>query len=554
MNEADFSGMKELVNEAKHSFGTNAESNTELLERLNELELALENVGWVAFGANNQYQEFSRQGLLTIMRLARLYYLKNPLIRRGINISTFYVFGRGINIRAKEPILNDVIQAFRDDKNNKRVLTGLQANKQADIDLSVDGNLYLVLFTEPNIGSVRLGVIPAWQIVDVIKDPNNSHRILYYRREWVENINLELIDPTTNLRDMNSRVLYYRAYDYLNSDVQLSGVDVDENAVIYHIKVGGFGDWSFGISDVYAAQDWAKAYKQFLENWASIIQSLARFAWRKKTAASSNAIAVAKAKLTTALSTSNVVDRNPPSTTGGVSIEAPGEDLDPIKTAGATTSAVEGKPLQLMVAAAFGLPDTFFGNTDTGNLATAESLDRPTELQFTNRQELWKEIYKELIEFVEYQAVVAPNGPLRSIATVNINQYGESVIEFDDNVSDHVDIDFPPILERNTLQYIQAIVQAATLNGQQPTLLHDLRWLASTMLTALGFDDTDELVDQLYPQNADGTVNDLNTINQAVESFRSAMVDFRESLLEYVTQPTNNGKLATETTRSNGKG
>jgi hypothetical protein len=34
---------------------------------------------------------------------------------------------------------------------------------------------------------------------------------------------------------------------------------------------------------VYAALDWARAYKEFLEDWASIAKALSRFAWKSRT-------------------------------------------------------------------------------------------------------------------------------------------------------------------------------------------------------------------------------------------------------------------------------
>jgi hypothetical protein len=38
-----------------------------------------------------------------------------------------------------------------------------------------------------------------------------------------------------------------------------------------------------------------------------------------------------------------------------------------------------------------GVPETFLADVSTGNLATATTLDRPTELVFMEKQEAWRE-------------------------------------------------------------------------------------------------------------------------------------------------------------------
>ena len=126
----------------------------------------------------------------------------------------------------------------------------------------------------------------------------------------------------------------------------------------------------FGIPDVYAALDWARAYKEFLENWATISKALARFIWNLQVKGGSRSVTAGKTKLNTTLTTNTTTgETNPPSTTGAMFIGS-GEDISPIRTAGAQTSPEQGRRLLLMVAAGVGLPETFFGDVATGNLAT----------------------------------------------------------------------------------------------------------------------------------------------------------------------------------------
>lgn len=86
----------------------------QLKERFWELELALEDRGWRRQLALSQY-EFSRYGIQQIMLIARLYAVKNPLIRRGIKISSFYVFGRGVDITSEDEAQHKFLTEFGSD-------------------------------------------------------------------------------------------------------------------------------------------------------------------------------------------------------------------------------------------------------------------------------------------------------------------------------------------------------------------------------------------------------------------------------------------------------
>lgn len=499
-------------------------------ERLLELELALEQKDWVRMGYDHD-TEFSRDGVRKITELARLNYIKNPLIKRGVNIQTFYVFGRGVNISAKDETINEAIQAFIDDENNQNELTSPQARKERDKELRIDGNLFFALFVHPSTGNVRIGTIPFDEITEVLRNPDNRKQTFYYRREW----NASTFNEVSGQYEVSRKILYYRDFRYAPTNrTKIGDHDIDQTCVIYHVKVGGFQDWAFGISEVYAAIDWARAYKSFLEDFAKIIKSLARFAWRKKVGGGAPAVAAARRKLnSTFAQNTGIVDTNPSPNAGAVMIESGEDELSPLKTANATTSAEQGKELRMMSGIAMGLPDHIAsGDTAQGTLATAKSLDRPTEFQFTDRQELWVGIYQTILTFVIYNAVVAPNGPLRGYGDIEINEYGESIVTFPDEVIRTIDVDFPSIIEHDIEQLIRAIISAATFDGKTPSVIPDVKLLAKMVLSALGVDDVDEIVNELYP--AESEIDPLedsrnrDPLTDALEQVTEALRELKE--------------------------
>jgi hypothetical protein len=510
-----------------------AGATVQLRERIAELEFALEDRDWLTL-AGAASHEFSRGGLQTISRICRLMYLKNPLIKRGVSVKADYVFGRGVNISAKDELINEIVQAFINDDHNRAEFIGQQSRLQKDVELETDGNIFFVFFIHPMTGSVRMRTISCDEIVDIITDPNDAKKPWFYKRVWNENT----FDFVEGIYRSKARSAYYIDWRYHSTTIptRIGTVDVMQ-APVYHVKIGGFSDWKFGVPGLYSAIDWAKAYKVFLENWSTIVAAYARFAFKATTTGGAKGLDAAKRRLSTdpAHSTGIPPNTNAKPTTGATVVAARDRDgqsmfdLEPIRTAGATTSAEDGRRLLLMVAAATGLPETFFGDVSVGTLATASSLDRPTELQFANRQMFWHDVYRNILTYVLFWAAKAPDGKLRGVAEIISNEYAEDVIRFDEDTNDHIDIDFPPIVEHDLQAYINALVSGATLNGQVPTVISDMRLLARMILTQLGENDIDEILDQLYPPT-ENNAPEIDPANPIDASLLQATETLRESI------------------------
>ena len=79
-----------------------------LVERLAVLEDQLSERGWQRIGGSDR--DFSREGLRAISRMARIYWLKNPLIKRAVSVQNLYVWGQGVTLRAVHPAVDAVVQ------------------------------------------------------------------------------------------------------------------------------------------------------------------------------------------------------------------------------------------------------------------------------------------------------------------------------------------------------------------------------------------------------------------------------------------------------------
>ena len=475
------------------------QDNIVLTEQLRTLELALENLDWRQLTWQFQY-EFSREGLRIITELARLFYLKNPMLKRGIEVQRLYVWGQGWSVKAKDERIQEVITNFLDDAKNQVELTSHTARMQKETELRTDGNLFLVWFVNINTGRVRCRSIPMEEIQDIHCNPEDAKEPWYYRRRW----NVQTMLPTGGVQT-ETRQAYYPDWHYnpTNKPPTIGNIPVMWDTPVFHIKTGGFSNWKFGVSEIYAACDWGRAYKEFLEDWASIVRAYRKFAFQLTTPGGKSGIAAAKTKLNTTVggATGQGLDTNPPPTAGSFFISGDDVKLNPVRTAGATVSAEDGRRILLMVCAAVGLPETFFGDVSVGTLATANSLDRPTELAMRDRQTMWMDIFRQIFDYVLLWAVKAPSGPLAGMGTLVAEVEAGQVEERIDwgETESHIDIEFPPIIDAGLKDQISAIISSGTLDGKQITGNIDIVTLTRMLLSALGEDDIDEILERTFP-------------------------------------------------------
>ena len=450
-----------------------------LLERLAALELALEDTDWLRMGENGR--EFSADARRRIIDLARLMALKNPIIKRGVNVQVQYVWGQGVTIRATQTEIDAVIQTFLDDEKNQDELTSHQAREQKERELQTDGNIFFVLFPNRITGAVRVRSIPVGEVSAIITNPDDTKDPWYYKREWTE----EALN-TAGTSETITRTAYYPDWRYTPRvrPATIGSAPVLWDTPVYHVKVGAYSDWRFGCSEVYAAIDWARAYKEFLEDWATFTRALSRYAWKLATKGGARGVQAAKAKIGTTLGSTS--ETNPPATTGATFIGAEGVDMNPMRIGGANVGMEDGRRMLLMVAAAQGLPETFYGDVSVGTLATATSLDRPTELTMHSRQTLWRDIHQSIFAYVLRWAVKAPRGALRGFGRIERISDGLEIDErvlWNADVQPEVTIQFPPIIAPNRTADVQAVNTAAPYMDKKTVL--------QLMLNALGLEDMD---------------------------------------------------------------
>ena len=479
-----------------------------------DIELALQNVEWRR-EVNLSWLEFSRWGIQQIILISRLYYIKNPIIRRLIDIAATYVFGRGYEVSSPNEAANNVLTEFF--QRNEKVLgqNGLVNLERAKF---YDGNLFFCFFADKtNTGDVSVRMIDATEIQDIVTDPDDSEKRWYYHRVWA---NREFNEKNGQV-ELKSQDCWYPDINY---DPPVKPPTIGDKAVkwdqpVLHRRCGYVAKWMFGCPIIYPALDWAKSARRFLEACFTVKQSLAQIAMTLTTKGGQQALQGAKGQLqTTTGPSSSLWDTNPTSVNASIFASGPGTTLEAFKTSGAGNNPEEVRQYKLMCCMVVGVPETFLGDVSTGNLATATTLDRPTELVFNERQEAWREDLITISKFVLKVSLGAANGKLREAIEKQKAEAGKVVIMerarvmgadgrmryVETSAQDskvEVMVTFPAIREGDVPQMVHAIAEAMTLDNKGGQIVGiDEKIGVGLLLRQLGVENTDEILEEMYPE------------------------------------------------------
>lgn len=454
--------------------------------------------GWQRMGANAD-REFSRGGLDDIVTLSRAMYMSYPLIQRAINVTTFYTFSQGFTIKAEDDKVDDILVEMRDREINKSELYDHQAQILTDVDQMVDGSIFFALDTDL-VGDVTLVSIPVDQIRDIYTLPGHPQAIMFYRRVWNEQ---EFDLKTGNTKVVQKEALYPDHHFWPDDRPDVAGnIPIYWEKPIIHQRTGGLKQMKFGVPEAYSAFEWARAYKKFLEDWHTLVASLAKFAWKATTTGKN--VNNVRRKIEPDIDSATGKDNNFKGM-GAAAVLGKDEDLTPIPKTGATTSAEDARPSRLMVASAMNLPDTILsGDADIGNFATSKTLDRPTELFMLNRQKMWGGFHQNI---GLYQIKAKQRFGLLS-----------------EDINTKIEIMFPPILEHDKKDVVGAIISAATMDGKESANTIPMKIVSKMLMEALDLDNIDEALKDLDSEtkaDLEKTVESLSELIQGIENARS---------------------------------
>jgi hypothetical protein len=395
-------------------------------------QLAIEDIGWrPLMGLSDSANSFTLDSLHHASELCRAVATVNPLVGRGLRVRTGYVWGSGVSVVPKEfiqgpgrPRTVNLEPELPEGINE--VLTGTLAQLELERTSGTDGNLFFLVDRRTK----EVLRVPFEEITEGVSQRGNRERLLYIRRTWNDwdleldfEANIEL-NPVTAPKaaargrtwmkaDRDSlsggstragfsfRDVWYptpagiRALGRNRGAAQIAGDKVDHTKVLVHVPFNRLTGWRWGIPDVLPAVWWTKAYKEYLENCATLTKAYARFAW-KVTSDRSRSVRRTAAAMAQAPRTDPSTGQ--PLNVGASAVLGAGQDLSAV---GGNTKVDfdAGRPLAAMIAAALDVPlPALLEDPSIANNAAATSLDTSTILVMQARQKVMDDMFREIFK------------------------------------------------------------------------------------------------------------------------------------------------------------
>ncbi len=436
-----------------------------------EQELALEDKGWINLTTT------SGEGILAATRIlavkeSRVYYYTDPMATQAIRLWTDYTFGKGMVWQAEDDSAQKVLEAFWDNPMNRTVL-GAKGQRKSSDKLLVDGEIFFAIFLGVKDEATIRRIDPL-EITEFITDIDDIENVRYYRRDWTDQLNKTHISyyrSTTNVKDESAK-------DANGKDIQKT-----EEALVYHLPFRTLGQRGTGL--LLPAHFYLKYNKKFIASRVAIMLALTRFAWRTKVKGGQTAVDNIKGK---------THDKTPQA--ASILLENLGSDTTPIKADSSARNAYQdGRMIKLMISAAVGLPEQYFGDISIGNLATAKTAELPVTKMFQSNQAVWADAYQDIDEVVLAHSDIPPK-----------NWYVDRV--------------FPPIAPADVALVADAIVKVINVMPEFASS-PDVQQVA---LMILGINDPQEVIDNL-PELAER--NPSIALVKVLKQFREAIKDYK---------------------------
>jgi hypothetical protein len=496
------------------------------------------------------------------------YYLEDPIVMRAVDMQPHYVFGRGLpRPESNNPLVQQAIDKFWDDEDNKLSLTTFKAQFARAVELQLQANIYFVIF-ETDEG-VKVGTLPHEEIVDVVTDPENRLRPVWYKRQYQEQTYDFVVGAYKP--DAEPKTIWYQDWKHepprgFKPPPTKDGQNKIAKGKIFHVKVGSTGEMKFGVPPVQRILDWAKAHNEWMRARVAVAKAAAQFAWERKlkTGSDPNRVmamardwASAKHQSVTG-ATGEWGDEDPMSSPRYASMLTTNEGVEYVFKGGNSTGAGDASSDQKMfrsqISAGTGLPQHFLGDEGSANLATATAMNEPVIRMMEFVQEMWEDVYRQIMDrhlevlnlsnranpfSIEFESITEAESWQDTPGDEGIldRQQEKDKQSAKFKISDGVIIDatepmdnnkpvyklaFPPILNRDVASMLGLVIDSVT--GLDPAGDNtDLtRWAFKEILKVMGEVDPDKIVDSIFPSSS---MADAATTNEEKAAVKGDIAD-----------------------------
>ncbi len=318
-----------------------------------------DDAGWN--GLTGRSQDYTQTEMQELYQDALVAWRKNPIAWRIVTITTDYTVGDGIRIGSPNRSLHKFITAFWNHPQNNMAL---RLEGMSD-ELSRSGDLFIVLFRNPQDGMSYIRFVTKDRIVKIETAENDWERELVYHEQQ---------DGTTETRQ------------WISAE---NPAAASADAILLHYSVNRPVGALLGESDLTTMLPWLQRYSRMLEDRVRLHWALRSFLWF--VTVPSGMVSAKKEQY-----------RNPPEA-GSIVVK---DDSERWEVANPNLQGGDAnydmKSVRGMIDAGSGYPPHWRGEAGDANLATAQAMQGPTERHLLRRQDYFGYILQDIL-FHAYQ-------------------------------------------------------------------------------------------------------------------------------------------------------
>jgi IS5 family transposase len=353
-----------------------------------------------------------------LAKQAREIWAVDPQAGASVDLMNDFTFGRGVpHPQANDEQVQEVLDDAWSDPDNQIVLTSYEAQIKRGTDLSLQSNVFFLLFDQGDDGRVKLGLLNHDTVDDAVRDPQMRQRVLYYltrevEERWDYQNDRPEVDP-----QMKAKIVYYEHWHNV-SWAQEQGVKVKRpprekvgEGGVYHVSINATGEMVFGVPIMRRLVRWFTAFNSFMASRVDLTKAAAALIMKRTVKGGPEAVQRMAAKEISrtgygelsGLAPTSEMERRAP---GSVLVENESVTHEPFSLpTNASNAMQDSQMIRSQISAATRFPQAYYGDASNSNLATATSLELPVLKAVESRQEVWEGVFRWFCDRVIERAV-----------------------------------------------------------------------------------------------------------------------------------------------------
>jgi hypothetical protein len=492
----------------------------------------LDLLGWTALDyVAGMPQDMPVQNRRELVAHARRVWRRDPMAGAAVDLLNDFTFSRGVPLpRARDEEVQIVIDEAWNDVDNKAVLTTYAAQLALGTDLTLQSNVFLAVFDDGDDGKVKLTIVPHDSVIDVVRDPDNPMRILYYvvqvnDTEWDFDADAPKVKAAAGAAAGTGgtykagqapvgRVLYFE--HWLNCRMlREEGIDFPEPPAekqaagkMYHIATNRGSEMAFGVPRMERTLRWLTGYNEIVAARVDMAKAAAAFIMKRKITGTKGQVerlasqAISRRSELGAASAAGTGSQIPPAT-GSILNENESVQHEPLKLDSGSSGAMQdAQMIRAQVSAATRWPQHYLGDVNAASLAGSTAIELPVLKLVEANQELFENLFRAFLDRVIERAVEV--GRLDKNAPAPEGEALEAA-DNDDEESTERDLSYefkmPSAMRRMMTDLVTSVATTAQTFDPNNSNLELSRTLLTIVLgEAFELQDPAEAVDRIFPE------------------------------------------------------